>query len=49
LFVLWYIDAVLILAILFVLARNLVKLLIERHNRHPGLEVQDRWSSPTSG
>ena len=33
LLVLWYIDFVLILAVLFVLLRNIVKLLIERHHR----------------
>ncbi len=33
LFVLWYVDGVLILAILFVLLRNLYKLAIERHHR----------------
>jgi two-component system nitrogen regulation sensor histidine kinase NtrY len=42
LFVLWYIDAVLILAILFVLARNLVKLLIERHNRILGSKFKTK-------
>jgi len=33
LFVLWYINVVLILAVLFVLLRNLFKLFIERHHR----------------
>jgi len=33
LFVLWYVNGVLILAILFVLARNLFKLMVERHHR----------------
>jgi two-component system nitrogen regulation sensor histidine kinase NtrY len=33
LFVLWYVDVVLILAILFVLLRNLFKVLVERHHR----------------
>ncbi len=42
LFVLWYIDAVLILAIVFVLARNLVKLLIERHNRILGSKFKTK-------
>ncbi len=42
LFVLWYIDAVLILAIVFVLARNLVKLLVERHNRILGSKFKTK-------
>ena len=42
LFVLWYINIILILAILFVLVRNIFNLVLERHKPHPGFEVQDQ-------
>ncbi len=42
LFVLWYINLTLILAILFVLLRNLFKLIIERHNRILGSKFKTK-------
>jgi two-component system nitrogen regulation sensor histidine kinase NtrY len=42
LFVLWYINLTLILAILFVLLRNLFKLVIERHNRILGSKFKTK-------
>ncbi len=42
LFVLWYINLTLILAVLFVLARNLFKLVMERHNRILGSRFKTR-------
>ncbi|HZI64626.1 MAG TPA: ATP-binding protein [Thermoanaerobaculia bacterium] len=42
LLVLWYIDAVLILTILFVLLRNVLKLLIERRNRILGSKLKTK-------
>jgi two-component system nitrogen regulation sensor histidine kinase NtrY len=42
LFVLWYVDIVLILTILLVLARNLFKIWIERRRRHLGAKFQTK-------
>ncbi|MBZ0112688.1 MAG: PAS domain S-box protein [Thermoanaerobaculia bacterium] len=42
LFVLWYIDAVLILAILFVLARSVFKLLLERRHKMLGSKFKSK-------
>jgi len=42
LFVLWYINLTLILTILFVLARNLFKLVIERHNHILGSKFKTK-------
>jgi two-component system, NtrC family, nitrogen regulation sensor histidine kinase NtrY len=42
LFVLWYVDGILILAILFVLARNLYKLLVERKARILGSKFKTK-------
>ena len=42
LFVLWYINLTLILAVLFVLARNLFKLVMERHNRILGSKFKTK-------
>ena len=42
LFVLWYINLTLILAILFVLLRSLFKLIIERHNRILGSKFKTK-------
>ena len=42
LFVLWYIDLTLILVVLFVLARNLFKLVMERHNRILGSKFKTK-------
>jgi two-component system nitrogen regulation sensor histidine kinase NtrY len=42
LFVLWYVDVVLILAILFVLLRNLYKLAVERHHRILGSKLKTK-------
>ncbi len=42
LFVLWYIDAVLILAVLFVLARSVFKLLLERRQRVLGSKFKSK-------
>ena len=42
LFVLWYIDVILILAVLFVLARNLFKLLLERRHRLLGSKFKSK-------
>ncbi len=42
LFVLWYVNVVLILTVLFVLLRNLFKLLVERHNRILGSKFKTK-------
>ena len=42
LFVLWYVNVVLILVIVFVLARNLFKLLLERHHKILGSRFKTR-------
>lgn len=42
LFILWYINLTLILTVLFVLARNLFKLVMERHNRILGSKFKTR-------
>ena len=42
LFILWYINLTLILVVLFVLARNLFKLVMERHNRILGSRFKTR-------
>ena len=42
LYVLWYVDGILILAILFVLARNLYKLAVERHHRILGSKLKTK-------
>ena len=42
LFVLWYIDAILILAVLFVLARSLFKLLLERRHKMLGSKFKSK-------
>ena len=42
LFVLWYVDALLILVILFVLLRNLYKLAVERHHRILGSKFKTK-------
>ncbi len=42
LFVLWYVDVVLILAILFVLLRNLYKVVVERHHRILGSKFKTK-------
>ena len=42
LFVLWYINLTLILVILFVLLRNLFKLVVERHNRILGSKFKTK-------
>ncbi len=42
LFVLWYVNVVLILTVLFVLLRNLFKLLVERHHRILGSKFKTK-------
>ena len=42
LFALWYVDVVLILAILFMLLRNLLKVLVERHHRILGAKFKTK-------
>jgi two-component system nitrogen regulation sensor histidine kinase NtrY len=48
LFVLWYVNAILILVVLFVLLRNLIKLLVERRHRILGRTSSSSWWRPTS-
>ena len=42
LFALWYVDVVLILAILFMLLRNVLKVLVERHHRILGAKFKTK-------
>ncbi len=49
LFVLWYINIILILAILFVLVRNLFRLLLERHNRILGSRFKTKLVASAIG
>ena len=49
LFVLWYINIILILAIVFVLVRNLFRLLLERHNRILGSKFKTKLVASAIG
>jgi two-component system nitrogen regulation sensor histidine kinase NtrY len=49
LFVLWYINIILILAILFVLVRNLFRLVLERHNRILGSKFKSKLVASAIG
>ena len=49
LFVLWYINVILILSILFILVRNLFRLLLERHNRILGSKFKTKLVASAVG